>query len=131
MLIADPATNCLHLDNRPRWREERKPPYPATSLADVSSHQCHTSTWSPIIQPQSWFQFNVPKRTQMVLKVYSFASQVAVLMTDTNSNIKNTKEFCVSIISEPFLEASNYTSIDAPYDVDEWKLSGLTQRSSQ
>jgi len=67
----------------------------------------------------------------MVLKVYSFASQVAMLMTDTNSNIKNTKEFCVSIISEPFLEASNYTSIDAPYDVDEWKLSGLTQRSSQ
>lgn len=29
------------------------------------------------------------------------------------------------------MEASNYTSIDAPYDVDEWKLSGLTQRSSQ
>lgn len=52
-------------------------------------------------------------------------------MVDTNSNIKNSKEFCVSIISEPFLEASNYTSIDAPYDVDEWKLSGLTQRSSQ
>jgi flavin reductase (DIM6/NTAB) family NADH-FMN oxidoreductase RutF len=54
-----------------------------------------------------------------------------MLMVDTNSNIKNSKEFCVSIISEPFLEASNYTSIDAPYDVDEWKLSGLTQRSSQ
>jgi flavin reductase (DIM6/NTAB) family NADH-FMN oxidoreductase RutF len=52
-------------------------------------------------------------------------------LVDTNSNIKNTKEFCVSIISEPFLEASNYTAIDAPYDVDEWKLSGLTQRPSQ
>jgi flavin reductase (DIM6/NTAB) family NADH-FMN oxidoreductase RutF len=52
-------------------------------------------------------------------------------MEDTNSNIKNTKEFCVSIISEPFVEAANYTSIDAPYDVDEWKLSGLTQRASQ
>lgn len=37
----------------------------------------------------------------------------------------------MSIISEPFLEAANYTSIDAPYDVDEWKLSGLTQRQSQ
>jgi flavin reductase (DIM6/NTAB) family NADH-FMN oxidoreductase RutF len=54
-----------------------------------------------------------------------------MLIEDTNSNIKNTKEFCVSIISEPFVEAANYTSIDAPYDVDEWKLSGLTQRASQ
>ena len=50
---------------------------------------------------------------------------------DTNHNIKETKEFCVSIISEPFLEASNYTSIDAPDEIDEWKLSGLTQRKSE
>ncbi|WVQ97205.1 hypothetical protein IAU59_004315 [Kwoniella sp. CBS 9459] len=50
---------------------------------------------------------------------------------DTNHNIRTTKEFCVSIISEPFLEAANYTAIDAPYDVDEWALSGLTQRKSE
>jgi hypothetical protein len=37
----------------------------------------------------------------------------------------------VSIISEPFLEAANYTSIDAPNEVDEWKLSGLTKRKSE
>ncbi|WWC60556.1 uncharacterized protein I303_103130 [Kwoniella dejecticola CBS 10117] len=50
---------------------------------------------------------------------------------DTNHNILNTKEFCVSIISETFLEASNYTAIDSPPEVDEWALSGLTQRSSE
>ncbi|KAK8865654.1 hypothetical protein IAR55_000799 [Kwoniella newhampshirensis] len=52
-------------------------------------------------------------------------------LKDTSHNIKAQKEFCVSIISEPFLEAANYTAIDAPYDVDEWALSGLTQRPSE
>ncbi|KAL7423699.1 hypothetical protein Q5752_001281 [Cryptotrichosporon argae] len=52
-------------------------------------------------------------------------------LKDTNSNIRTTREFCVSIISEPFLEAANYTSIDAPYGVSEWALSGLTQRPSE
>lgn len=34
--------------------------------------------------------------------------------------------FTVNIISEPFVDAANYTSIDVPTQVDEWKLSGLT-----
>ncbi|WWC68396.1 uncharacterized protein I206_102322 [Kwoniella pini CBS 10737] len=50
---------------------------------------------------------------------------------DTNHNILNTKEFCVSIISETFLEASNYCAIDSPPEIDEWSLSGLTKRSSE
>ncbi|KAE8540193.1 hypothetical protein D1P53_004132 [Cryptococcus gattii VGV] len=52
-------------------------------------------------------------------------------LKDTSHNIKETSEFCVSIISEPFLEAANFTSIDAPNNVDEWVLSGLTQRPSE
>lgn len=51
-------------------------------------------------------------------------------LKDTSSNIKDTKEFCCSIISEPFLEAANFTAIDAPGDVEEWDLSGLTKRES-
>lgn len=49
---------------------------------------------------------------------------------DTGKNIKDNKEFCVSIISEHFVEAANFTSIDAPSEVDEWALSGLTKRAS-
>ncbi|KDN52374.1 hypothetical protein K437DRAFT_254362 [Tilletiaria anomala UBC 951] len=45
---------------------------------------------------------------------------------DTATNILETKRFVVNIISEPFIEAANYTSIDAPADVSEWTLSGLT-----
>lgn len=36
------------------------------------------------------------------------------------------QRFVVNIISESFIEAANYTSIDSPAEVDEWKLSGLT-----
>ncbi|KAH9819981.1 hypothetical protein DFH28DRAFT_885757 [Melampsora americana] len=45
---------------------------------------------------------------------------------DTSVNIRQTKEFVVNIISEPFIEAANYTSINSPEGVSEWKLSGLT-----
>ncbi|KAL5506891.1 hypothetical protein ACEPAH_6347 [Sanghuangporus vaninii] len=45
---------------------------------------------------------------------------------DTRENIKATKEFTVNIISEPFVEAANATSIDAPPEVDEFVVSGLT-----
>ncbi|GAA6031926.1 hypothetical protein JCM8097_003341 [Rhodosporidiobolus ruineniae] len=41
-------------------------------------------------------------------------------------NILDTKEFSANIISEPFIEAANYTSIDAPKGTSEWPLSGLT-----
>ncbi|OJA14433.1 hypothetical protein AZE42_06430 [Rhizopogon vesiculosus] len=49
---------------------------------------------------------------------------------DTKENILATKEFTVSIISEPFIEAANITSVEAPADVDEWGFSGLTKISS-
>jgi hypothetical protein len=33
-------------------------------------------------------------------------------------------------MSEPFIEAANITSVDAPADVDEWDISGLTRSTS-
>jgi len=49
---------------------------------------------------------------------------------DTSENIRATKGFTVNIISEPFVTNANYTSIDAPEDVDEWVASGLTREPS-
>ena len=49
---------------------------------------------------------------------------------DTALNIKATKEFTVNIISEPFIQQANYCSIDAPSDLSEWELSGLTPAQS-
>ncbi|GAA5962983.1 hypothetical protein JCM3765_006738 [Sporobolomyces pararoseus] len=44
----------------------------------------------------------------------------------TCENILDTKQFTTNIISEHYLEAANYTSIDAPKGQSEWPLSGLT-----
>ncbi|KAF7428598.1 hypothetical protein PC9H_007825 [Pleurotus ostreatus] len=45
---------------------------------------------------------------------------------DTRENILSTKKFTVNIISDDFIEAANSTSVEAPADVDEWLISGLT-----
>lgn len=42
----------------------------------------------------------------------------------------DTKTFTVNILSEPFIEAANWTSTDAPEEVDEWVGSGLTKEPS-
>lgn len=48
----------------------------------------------------------------------------------TCENILDTKQFTTNIISEHYLEAANYTSIDAPKGQSEWPLSGLTEKES-
>ncbi|KAI0128761.1 hypothetical protein BJ170DRAFT_622860 [Xylariales sp. AK1849] len=54
-----------------------------------------------------------------------FASHLAQ-PKDTLKNLVESKECVVSIISEGFIEAANATSVDAPYGVSEWDVSGLT-----
>ncbi|KAI9660455.1 MAG: hypothetical protein M1821_009805 [Bathelium mastoideum] len=44
---------------------------------------------------------------------------------DSLRNLTDTGECTINIISEHFLEAANATSINAPYGVSEWALSGL------
>ena len=44
---------------------------------------------------------------------------------DTLRNLVETGECCVNIISEHFIEAANACSINAPYGISEWDLSGL------
>ncbi|KAF9527462.1 hypothetical protein CPB83DRAFT_744656, partial [Crepidotus variabilis] len=49
---------------------------------------------------------------------------------DTLRNIKETKDFTVNIISEPWVEQANSCAINAPIDVSEWDVSGLTKADS-
>ncbi|KAG7841193.1 hypothetical protein KL942_002181 [Ogataea angusta] len=51
-------------------------------------------------------------------------------LKDTCKNLQDTQECTINLISEWFIEAANYTCINAPYDVDEWKLAGLTPAKS-
>lgn len=45
---------------------------------------------------------------------------------DSLQNLLETKECVINIISETFIEAANASSIDAPYGLSEWDVSGLT-----
>ncbi|KAI9829932.1 MAG: hypothetical protein M1819_005904 [Sarea resinae] len=44
---------------------------------------------------------------------------------DSLRNLVDTQECVINIISEHFIEAANFTSINSPYGVSEWALSGL------
>jgi len=45
---------------------------------------------------------------------------------DSLRNLVDTGECVINIISEHFIEAANATSVNAPYGVSEWALTGLT-----
>ncbi|KAM0713724.1 hypothetical protein Q7P37_010686 [Cladosporium fusiforme] len=44
---------------------------------------------------------------------------------DSLRNLLDSQECCINIISEHYLEAANATSVNAPYGVSEWALTGL------
>ena len=44
---------------------------------------------------------------------------------DSLKNLVDTKECVINVISEHFIEAANFTSINAPYGISEWAISGL------
>lgn len=50
---------------------------------------------------------------------------------DTPTNIIETGELTINIISEWFVEAANSASVAAPPEFDEWELSGLTPVESE
>ena len=54
--------------------------------------------------------------------VISFAGKEAI---DTLKNIEETGELCISIVSDWFLEAANFTSVNTPAHLSEWPLAGL------
>ncbi|KAF9484822.1 hypothetical protein BDN70DRAFT_872072 [Pholiota conissans] len=78
------------------------------------------------LAPFSWFNqacLNPPIITLACLSNSKSAK-------DTARNIKSTKGFTVNIISEPWIEQANFASIDAPYGISEWPITGLTKAPS-
>lgn len=49
---------------------------------------------------------------------------------DTYRNLKETGECVINTVSENMIEAVNASSLDAPYGVSEWDVSGLTEAPS-
>ena len=72
--------------------------------------------------------FNMANHNPPIISVSTYTRGDAP--KDTARNIIDTKEFTVNIIAEPFVEAANFTSVEAPAEVDEWIGSGLTREPS-
>ncbi|KAK9384910.1 hypothetical protein V1515DRAFT_640859 [Lipomyces mesembrius] len=52
-------------------------------------------------------------------------------ITDSLNNVLETGELALSMTSEWFVEAANLTSTNAPSEISEWDLSGLTASASE
>ncbi|RGP79535.1 nitrilotriacetate monooxygenase component b [Fusarium longipes] len=58
--------------------------------------------------------------------IVSFSSRHGRIK-DTYQNMKDTKECVINTVSENMIEAVNASSIDAPYGISEWDITGLTE----
>ncbi|KAI0628447.1 hypothetical protein C8Q77DRAFT_1067984 [Trametes polyzona] len=96
-------------------------PRPIAFVASVSEDGVEN------LAPFSWF--NQVTHNPPLISV-SCSARPEGGLKDTASNIKATRGFTVNIISEPFVENANVTSLDAPAEVSEWPLTGLTKEPS-
>ncbi|KZT64891.1 hypothetical protein DAEQUDRAFT_677775 [Daedalea quercina L-15889] len=80
------------------------------------------------LAPFSWF--NMVTGNPPLVSIGVLHNPSTGGLKDTAANILATKGFTVNLISEPFVHNANACSIDAPPDVSEWDLSGLTRAPS-
>ncbi|KAN0090896.1 hypothetical protein V8E55_004462 [Tylopilus felleus] len=156
----DPAPSFrLTMPPNPKW-EPCKGASCDTELDRAWKHDAHgVKTWNPVMMPSRRVyslltSAIVPRPIALLstvstkgrpnLTLSSYFSLVAhnpPLLSvsfavtsqkpeETRENIMATKEFTVSLVSEPFIEAANVISTDAPEHVDMWALSGLTRTQS-
>ncbi|KAF2808489.1 uncharacterized protein BDZ99DRAFT_419640 [Mytilinidion resinicola] len=94
-------------------------PRPIALVSTVSS------TGVKNIAPFSFFQ-----AVSMDPPLYSL-SFVGEDPNDSLRNVLESGECCISLVSDWFIEAANYTSINTPPHVSEWEPAGLSQVASQ
>jgi flavin reductase (DIM6/NTAB) family NADH-FMN oxidoreductase RutF len=84
-----------------------------------------SSTGVKNLAPFSYFQ-----AVSMDPPLYSL-SFVGEDPNDSLRNVLESGECCISLISDWFIEAANYTSINTPPHISEWELAGLCPMPSQ
>lgn len=78
------------------------------------------------LAPFSWF--NQVTQTPPLVSIACAHNSGAA--KDTVRNVRAGTGFTVNIISEPWVEQSNIASTNAPFEVSEWPISGLTKAPS-
>ncbi|KAJ3557402.1 hypothetical protein NM688_g1487 [Phlebia brevispora] len=126
------------------WREDETKGWKSWSTTDLVGRDLYRLLTSAVIPRPIAFVSTISQdgvRNLAPMSYFSLISHDPPLLTmsltlskrrpkDTRENIKATKEFTVNIISEPFAEAANVCSVEAPAHVDEWLVSGLTPEAS-
>ncbi|KAF9809018.1 hypothetical protein IEO21_07643 [Rhodonia placenta] len=83
------------------------------------------------LSPFSWFNMVRLRDRPVFVFVFVWLPRARpARVKDTAANIAATRQFTVNIISEPWVEAANACAVDAPAEVGEWPLSGLTKAAS-
>lgn len=128
------------------WKAEEEKGWKTWNLSDISPREVYPLLTSCVVPRPIALVSSTSSDGVANLAPFSYFSMVAhnpPLLSisfshsprtgkskDTKENILATKQFTVSIMSEPFIEAANITSVDAPADIDEWDISGLTRSTS-
>ncbi|KAG1815911.1 flavoprotein oxygenase [Suillus subaureus] len=135
-----------HIEPGKSWKAEEEKGWKTWNLSDISPREVYplltscivprpialvsstSSDGMPNLAPFSYF--SMVAHNPSLLSISFSHSPRTRKSKDTKENILATKQFTVSIMSEPFIEAANITSVDAPADIDEWDISGLTGSTS-
>ncbi|CRG89402.1 hypothetical protein PISL3812_06438 [Talaromyces islandicus] len=79
------------------------------------------------VSPFSFFQIIAADPPIFVFGVNGHKPSSATTKKDTLTNLLETGECVINIISEDFIDAANMACVDAPYGVSEFDISGLTR----
>ncbi|KAH7361222.1 hypothetical protein BKA66DRAFT_212064 [Pyrenochaeta sp. MPI-SDFR-AT-0127] len=117
----DPYANDRPMVNNYRLLISGIAPRPIGFISTVSADGATKN-----LAPMSYFQVIEHDPPMFII---GFSSRPG-RMKDTYRNLKETGECVINTVSESMIEAVNAASIDAPYGVSEWDVSGLTEAPS-
>lgn len=100
-------------------------PRPIAFVSTLSSEGKGDAKPSTNLAPFSYFQMITHDPPLFVIGFVG-SLEKAEAAKHTLHNLHETGECTINMISEQFVEAANSTSINAPYGVSEWAVSGLT-----
>ncbi|KAJ7154609.1 hypothetical protein C8R46DRAFT_1005647 [Mycena filopes] len=125
------------------WAEQEKEGWKTHNIAEADPRFIYNLCSSGIAPRPVAFVSTIAENGDENLAPFSWFNQVSAYPPvisvsclnlprhkDTAANIKATKGFTVNIISEAWVAQANSCSIDAPPNVNEWTLSGLTREPS-
>lgn len=117
----DPASPTREPSDNYKFMTSSFSPRPVAFVSTVSS------TGVRNLAPFSYFQIMSNNPIVFSLGI----SKGRGHMKDTAKNLQSSKECTINITSEWFIEAANYSCMNAPDSVSEWKLTGLTPVESK